>query len=80
MESGLAASQRFMEFCAGACEVLPLLRRHGADFATAAGVYWVELGGDDRGWDGRDGGGRCFMGEQAGDEGGLEGAGVGVSG
>ena len=76
----LAAAEGFVDFGAGAGEVFFLGGGYGADFAAAAGVDWVELGGDDRGWDCWDGCGRCFVGEEAGDEGGLEGAGVGVAG
>ena len=51
MESGLAAAQGFVEFGAGAGEVVFLRGGDGADFAAAAGVDGVELGGDDGGWD-----------------------------
>ena len=80
MESGLAAAQGFVEFGAGAGEVVFLRGGDGADFAAAAGVDGVELGGDDGGRDWWDGCGSSFVGEQAGDEGCLEGAGVGVAG
>ena len=80
MESGLAATQGFVEFGTGAGEVFFLSACYGADFATATSVDRVELGGNDRGWNGWYGCGRCFVGEKAGDEGGLEVAGVGVAG
>ena len=80
MESGLAATQSFVEFGAGAGEVFFLSGCYGADFATATSVDWVELGGDDCGWNGWYGCGRCFVGEKAGNEGGLEVACVVVAG
>lgn len=69
-----------MKFGAGACEVFSLLGSHGADFAPATGVDGVELGGDDCGWECWDGCRSSFVGEQAGDKGGLESAGMGVPG
>lgn len=80
VEGRLAAAQGFLEFGAGGCEVLFLCRCDGADFAAAAGVDWVELRGDDCGWDRWDGCWRGFVGEEVGGEGALEGAGVGVAG
>ena len=80
VEGCLAAAQGFLEFGAGGCEVLFLRGGYGADFAPAAGVDWVELGGDDCGWEGWDSGWRGFVGEEMGGEGALEGAGVGVAG
>ena len=61
MESGLAAAQGFVEFGAGAGEVFFLRRGDGADFAAAAGVDGVELGGDDGGCDWWDGCGSSFV-------------------
>ena len=80
VEGCLAAAEGFLEFCAGGCEVFLLCSGYGSDFAPAAGVDWVELGGYDCWWEGRDGCWRGFVGEEVGGEGGLEGAGVGVAG
>lgn len=80
VEGCLAAAEGFLEFCAGGGEVFFLRRSYSADFAATAGVYWVELGGYDRWWEGWDGCWRGFVGEEVGGEGGLEGAGVGVAG
>ena len=51
VERCLAASQGFVKFGAGACEVFSLLGSHGADFAPATGVDGVKLGGDNCGWE-----------------------------
>ena len=80
VEGCLPAAQGFLEVCAGGCEVFFLCGRYGADFAPAAGVDWVELCGDDCGWEGWDGCWGGFVGEEVGGEGGLEGTGVGVAG
>ena len=53
MESGLAASEGFFEFCltkAGdvLLEEMNLVLGDVADFAAAAGVYWVRFKSDDR--------------------------------
>jgi len=69
VEGCLAAAQGFLEFCAGGCEVCFLRGCDGADFAAAAGVDWVKLGCDDRGWEGCDGCRRGFVGEKVGCEG-----------
>lgn len=62
MEGCLAAAQGFVEFGAGTREVVDLGGGYGADFAAAAGVDRVELGGYDGGWDWWDGCGSSFVG------------------
>jgi hypothetical protein len=57
VERCLSAAQRFVEVGAGAGEVVFLRGGYGIYFAPAAGVDWVELRGDDCGWEGWDGGG-----------------------
>jgi hypothetical protein len=57
VERCLSAAQRFVEVGAGAGEVVFLRGGYGVYFAPAAGVDWVELRGDDCGWEGWDGGG-----------------------
>lgn len=54
MEGCLAAAEGFVEFGAGRREVCFLRVGYGAYFAAAAGVDWVELRGEDCGWEGGD--------------------------
>jgi hypothetical protein len=71
VEGCLPAAKGFLEFCTGGCEVCFLRGCDGANFAAAAGVNWVELRGDDRGWEGCDCCWRSFVGEKVGCESGL---------
>lgn len=69
MKRRLPSSQRLVELrLAIGAEIFLLRGRDGADLAAAAGVDWVELGGNDY-WRGRRAGvGRSFVREEAGDE------------
>lgn len=83
VKSRLAASESFVEGRAAprsfGGEIVALFGGDSADFAPAACVDWVELGGDNCRVRWGCGGGRVgFVGEEAGDKGVLQGRGVGV--
>lgn len=84
MEGGLAAAEGGVEGCLAPggrlSEVVDLFFGDGGDFAPAAGVYGVELGGDYRGLGSRCCGWVGFVGEEGADKAVLESGGMGVGG
>ena len=82
MKSRLAAAECGVEFCFSVrcwrCEIVYLVLRDCFNFSSAAGIDWVEFGGDYCGIWRWGGWGVCFVGEEVLYELVLEFGGVGV--